>query len=258
MNFIVASGLLSFTYLVALLLLMELGRRRGQGRLAADPDKGLAGIGVIEGSVLGLYGLLIAFAFGGSMTRFNERKHLIIEEANAVGTAWLRLDILPDADQPPIRTAFRNYMAERMTSYKIVDEGDEATKQEDRVGERKQELWSKVVAVYKRDGFTSSGTSLLSALNSLYDLGDKRINVRRKHMPIAIFLFLLSLGLIAALMGGMSLAEAKSRNWLYAIGFALINAIAIHFIMDIEYPRHGMIRVDVIDHILDDAVNRLK
>ena len=258
MPFIVWSTLLSLTYFILLLVMVELGRLWGQKRLSADPDKGLSGTGAIEGPVLGLYGLLIAFSFGGAMSRFDERRSLVIEEANIVQTAWLRLDILPAADLPDVRQAFKTYLDVRLVAYQSEGLSEETMRRDADARKRKQELWDRVILVLKRDGFSSPGTALLSSLNDMFNIGEKRMNVRRKHTPAPIFVLLYGLGLVGALMAGMGLAESKRLNILYAIGFAFINALTVHFILDIEYPRQGMIRVDAIDQVLIDLMNRIR
>ena len=63
--------------------------------LARDPEGLAKGTGAAEGAVFGLLGLILAFSFSGAATRFEQRRHLITEEANAIGTAYLRLDLLP-------------------------------------------------------------------------------------------------------------------------------------------------------------------
>ena len=86
----VAAGLF-----IGMLCLLEVGRRVGQRRREADTEGARAGVGVIDGAVFALLGLLLAFTFSGAAARFDTRRHLIVEEANAIGTAYLRLDLLP-------------------------------------------------------------------------------------------------------------------------------------------------------------------
>ena len=255
MRFFLIAGGISLAYCAALLVLIEAGRRAGRARLELDPEKGLSGLGPIEGSVLGLFGLLLAFSFGGGVSRFNERTVLVINESNAVGTVWLRMDGLPAADQPAIRKSFRDYVNARVET-QAVD--DETKVLEDRLYQLKDQLWKGIQAVYKRDGYTSSGNFLMASLNDLFEIGDKRLAYRRYHMPIAVFIFLLALGLVGGLMAGMALAGAKNRNWLYPVGFALINGLTIYLIIDIEYPRHGLIRIDAVHQVLIDAAERLR
>src|SRR5262245_54295381 len=93
-------GILLF---LAMLLALEAGRRWGLRRRALDPDRAASGLGSIEGTVFALLGLLIAFTFSGASNRFDARRTLAIQEANSIGTAWLRLDLLPGPAQPPLR-----------------------------------------------------------------------------------------------------------------------------------------------------------
>jgi len=72
-----------------------------------DPEGARAGAGAVEGSVFGLLGLLIAFTFSGAAFRFDARRQLAVEETNAIGTAYLRLDLLPADKQPALRDSFR-------------------------------------------------------------------------------------------------------------------------------------------------------
>ena len=250
------AGLISLGYCAALLVLIEVGRRAGRARLERDPDKGLSGLGPIEGSVLGLFGLLLAFSFGGAVSRFNDRTLLVIDEANAVRTAWLRLDVLSAADQPALRKTFQEYVQARVETQAAEEE--DTRNLEERIQQLKEEIWKGVHAAYRRDGYSSSGNFLMASLNELFDLGDRRLAYRRYHMPIAVFIFLLALGLIGGLMAGMAMAGSKNRNWLYPVGFAIINGLTIYLIIDIEYPRHGLIRNDAVHQVLVEAAERLR
>src|SRR5262245_47987101 len=87
---------------LGMVLLLEVGRRLGQRRQSLDAEGGRAGLGAVEGAVFALMGLLIAFTFSGAAARFDSRRQLIVDEANAIGTAWLRLDLLPASAQPAL------------------------------------------------------------------------------------------------------------------------------------------------------------
>src|SRR5262245_57741494 len=88
---------------LGMLLLVEVGRRIGLRRIAVDINGAREGLGVVDGAVFGLLGLLVAFTFSGAAARFDLRRDLIVQETNAIGTAYLRLDLLPPAAQPPLR-----------------------------------------------------------------------------------------------------------------------------------------------------------
>src|SRR5262249_6396988 len=96
MYFTLRAALVSAVLFVALLASLELGRRWGRARIASDPDSRREGLGGVEGAVYGLLGLLVAFSFSGAAARYEVRRDQIVQEANAIGTAYLRLDFLPE------------------------------------------------------------------------------------------------------------------------------------------------------------------
>ena len=87
--------LVAFSLVAGMLLAIEVGRRIGRRRIASLGDAPSPGVGPVEGAVFGLLGLLIAFTFSGAASRFDARRQLIVEETNNIGTAYLRLDLLP-------------------------------------------------------------------------------------------------------------------------------------------------------------------
>ncbi len=114
MNKILAASLVAIVLFVGMLLLLEMGRRLGNRRLATDPDGARAGTGTVEGAVFALLGLMIAFTFSGAASRFDTRRDLIVQETNAIGTAYLRIDLLPVNAQPAMREHFRQYLDSRL------------------------------------------------------------------------------------------------------------------------------------------------
>src|SRR5512142_402713 len=109
MDRIVVASLFAIGLFVGMIGLLELGRRLGRRRQAKDEERARAGLGAVEGAVFALLGLLIAFTFSGAASRFDARRELIVREANAIGTAWLRLSLLPAHAQPGLRDMFRRY-----------------------------------------------------------------------------------------------------------------------------------------------------
>src|SRR6185436_17454554 len=103
---------------------LEIGRRVGARRLALDPEGAKASTWAIDGAVFGLLGLLIAFTFSGAAARFDTRRQMIVEEANAIGTAWLRLDLLPAGVQPALRDKFRQYLDARLAVFRMIPDFD--------------------------------------------------------------------------------------------------------------------------------------
>src|SRR6185369_7365193 len=98
----------------------DIGQRLGAS--AAKKPGGKVGLGAIEGAIFALLGLLIAFTFSGAAARFENRRHLIVEEANDIGTAYLRITLLPAETQPEIRDLFRRYVDARLSVYQNVND----------------------------------------------------------------------------------------------------------------------------------------
>src|SRR5262245_17581010 len=80
--------------------------------------------GAVDGAIFGLMGLLLAFTFSGAATRYEGRRALITEEANAIGTSYLRLDLLPVEAQPRLREDFRRYVRSRLEVYEKIPDVD--------------------------------------------------------------------------------------------------------------------------------------
>jgi hypothetical protein len=103
---------MDYTYLILIianllfpvtLITMEIGRRFARRRLAEAPEGARAGVGAVEGAVFALFGLLIAFTFTSAAARYESRRDLMVQHTNAIGTAWLRLDLLPAEVQQVLR-----------------------------------------------------------------------------------------------------------------------------------------------------------
>jgi hypothetical protein len=118
MDFVFDIAALAGGLFVGMLVLLETGRRLGLRQLAQDSEAAQAGFGVVGGAIFALMGLLIAFTFSGAASRFDTRRQLVVEEANTIGTAYLRLDLLPASAQPPLRESFRQYVEARLDGYR--------------------------------------------------------------------------------------------------------------------------------------------
>ena len=251
MNEMVIASVLAIGLLVGMLILLDVGRRFGAKRLASDPEGARAGTGTVEGAVFALLGLLVAFTFSGAASRFDVRRDLIVQETNAIGTAWLRLDLLPASAQPAIRESFRRYVDSRLEIYRKLPDLAAARAELARSIELQGQIWTQAVAAGRLEDAPPPATMLLlPALNEMIDITTTRLLATKTHPPVIIFAMLFGLALVSALLAGYGMAGGKSRNWLHMIGFALVMAVAVYVILDIEFPRLGLIRVDAFDQAL--------
>jgi hypothetical protein len=252
-HFTLTAVLLAAGLLLAMLACLEIGHRLGRRRAAQAPEG--AGAGVVDGAIFALLGLLIAFTFSGAASRFDQRRALIVEEANAIGTAYLRVDLVPAAAQGELRESFRRYLDARLAAYRAIPDLDKVNAELARAGRLQQEIWTKAVVA---SAGSPAAVLVLPALNQMIDITTTRTMAGQTHPPAIIFALLFGLALLSALLAGHAMGLANRRNWLHTATFAVALAGAVYVIIDIEYPRVGLIRVDAFDAVLVELRESMK
>ncbi len=236
---------------VSMLGALEAGRRLGlRHRAGARTDDG-SSTGAIDAAVFALLGLLIAFTFSGAAARFDGRRDLVVEETNDIGTAYLRVDLLPPDRQPALREAFRKYLDARIDVYAKVPDMAAARAAQDRANALQVEIWKQALEATQAPGVpTSAAVLLMPALNAMFDITTTRTMAAEMHPPAIIFGMLFLLAFAAAILAGYGMAAGTTRAWLHMVVFAGVMALAIYVIIDLEYPRLGLIRVDAFDQAM--------
>jgi hypothetical protein len=235
----------------ALIAMMELGRRRGRVAFTkSDAGERPAGLSTVEAVAFGLLGLLLAFTFSGAAARLETRRAQIVDEANAIGTAWLRLDVLPAEAQPPLRDRLRRYTDSRIALYRIfAQHGVEAALAElARSTALQQEIWAGAVAA-TRDA-PSTAVIVLPALNTMFDLASARMAATAMHPPAIVYVVLAIISLVCGFLVGFEMGATPSPSRAHMVMLAAILAITFSVIVDFEYPRLGIIRIDDFDQLI--------
>ena len=230
---------------VGMLVCLEIGRRLGKYYLAKDPQGATSGIGVVQGAVFSLFGLLVAFTFSGAPARLDARRHLIQEEANAIGTAYLRLDLLSPEAQPALREQFRTCVDSRLEAYRRFPDVEAAKAELARSAKLQTAIWTQVIAATRLPASNPDALKLLiPSLNGMIDISSTRTMSARLHPPLIIFGLLFLLAPVCSLLAGYGMAGSKQRNWLHITAFAVIVVISVYVILEIEYPRMGLLPVE--------------
>jgi len=240
-----------------ILLCLEVGRRAGLRRIAKDSKEAGAGFGAVDGAIFGLMGLLVAFTFSGAASRFDTRRQLVVQEANAIGTAYLRLDMLPASAQPALRESFRRYLDARLAVYRKLPDLQAARAELDRATALQGEIWGQAVTAC-REAPQPPTMLVLPALNEMIDITTTRTLAAQMHPPAIIFVLMAVLALASSLLAGYGMAGSRARSWFHVLGFATIMAVTLYVIADLEFPRLGVIRVDSFDRVLVDLRNSMK
>jgi hypothetical protein len=234
------------TIMVALLF----GSMFGSRRVARDPDAPTEGFGAFEGAVFGLMGLLIAFTFSGAVDRFDARRDLITRETNAIGTAYLRLSLLPPAAQTHLKHEMRAYVSERLDIYQLLPDVAAAQKASDAAAAMQLQIWKDAVATTSTARSAAVPSLVLQSINDMIDITTERAVALVTHPPGAVFALLALSILASAFLAGHGMGMKRSRSWAHILAFAALTATSLYVIVDIEFPRFGVIRIDAADQIL--------
>ncbi len=235
---------------LGMLAFMELGRRIAVSRMSLDPEGFQKGVGAIEAAIFALLGLLIAFTFSGAAGRLDTRRNLIAEEANAIGTAYLRIKLLPQEAQQRLGERFRRYVDIRLDLYRNFSDPLASVKDRAMIVSAQSEIWNEAVSACKNQDSQAITMLLLPAINNMIDITTTRTMVARMHPPEIIFGMLCILAIISSMVAGYGMAGQKKRSWVHTVGYCAITALTVYVILDLEYPRFGLIRIDQADQVL--------
>jgi len=249
----------SVLLLLGMLAMLEIGRRLAVRHHPAESGAGKDNLATLEAAVFALFGLLIAFAFSGAAERFQEKRMMVAEEANAIGTAYLRVDLLAAPAQPQIRDWFREYVDSRLETYRRLPDMKAAGVEMEKSKKLQSEIWNAGVAATRLpDSHPSAALLLLPALNSMIDISTTRAMELQNHPPRIVYWLLFALGLLCSLLAGYRMAIRLQRSWLHMVVFPLVTAVVIYVMIDIEYPRFGLIRLERADQVLVEVRQSMK
>lgn len=237
---------------LAMLVFLELGRRLGvrQARLLGPAAR--TGVGVVDSAVYAVLALLLGFTFNGATARFDYRRDLIAQEVSTISTAWSRIDALPPEPQPGIRLGLQRYVDALLASYALPAGSPEGERERATAMRWQDKIWSRALAACLAENGEKARMLLLPALNEMFDVVERERLARRMHPPLVIYAMLVLAALAASLFAGYSMANGKTRNWLYIIGVAATISVVTYVIIELEHPRLGVVRVDAFDQALKE------
>jgi len=249
---------MSVALFVGLLVCLEVGYRIARRRSSKNAELTHEGIGVIEAAVFALLGLLLGFSFAGGMSRLDARRQMIVQEVNAIGTAYLRLDLLPAANQPEMRDLFRQYLDTRLRAYEKIPDLDATDQELARASQISKEIWTRGVSYSAADPSHDATRLLLPAINEMIDVTTGRTLAIHTHLLALIFFLLVTVSLLSGLMAGYAMQKRQRRSLLHMVLYAAAIAATLYVVLDLDYPRHGLIRLDVADRSLQQLRDSIR
>lgn len=235
-----------------LLVCIEAGYRLG--RWARAHDKADSAFSVVGGALLGLLGLILGFSFAGAQSRMDARRQLIVQEANAIGTAYLRLDLLLPADQTKLRPLMQQYTDARIEVHANKHDNQKEDPATLKSADLQKQIWTAAVSACETKKDPPTTSLLLPALNEMIDLTTTQSIARQTHLPLAALLLLIILAMLSGLLVGHAMSGMTSRNPILSITYALAITLTVYVILDLELPRLGLIRIDFVE----DAMKELR
>jgi hypothetical protein len=232
-------------YLVLLfsLIILWLSARIGAGLRKRMPlDDGLRhDLDVVVAATLTLLGLIIGFSFSMATERYDQRKNCEEAEANAIGTEYVRADLLPAADAARVRALLVDYLDQRLLFYETYN-GDALRRINDTTVQAETNLWSAVLAPNITREATPLHALVVSGMNDVLNSQGYTQAAWRNRIPTAAWVLMVMIAICGNVMFGYGARYAKAGA-IHVLVLPLVLSIAFFLIADIDSPRRGVIRV---------------
>jgi len=242
----------------AMMTLLVAGHRLGKRRLAGETDQERVGIVSIETAIFGLMGLIFAFTYSAAAQRFEQRRMLTIQEANAIGTVYLRLDLLPEPARAPLQQKVNQYARATLAAYDALPDETGFNRALLKARSLQGEIWAASLSGLPESPPAPSPL-LVPALRGIFDPSAPHQPLVHVKTPAAILTSLIVLALLCSALAGYGLAGSRAwSRYLHMGGFAVVITGIIYIVLDYDYPRFGFIRVDFADTVLQSTIAGMK
>jgi hypothetical protein len=216
-----------------------LGRRRNRAGEAPKKEH----VTAVQGAVAAMLGLLLAFTVSMAVGRFEDRKHAVVDEANAIGTAYLRASLLPEPLRSQATDAFAKYVDVRLQLarpdwFTAAGAGDRAE-----MNQLQRQLWSIGVAAGQQDQRAVTYGLFMTAVNEMIDSAGRRDAGLRNHLPESVLYVIVAVCLITVGVLGYASGLGGQRSLVAVVVISLVLAAVVFLILDFDRPYRGVIQV---------------
>jgi hypothetical protein len=227
---------------VVLLAASEVGLRLGFRLHAKRDDARMSQIGGVQGAVLGLLGLLLGFTFAMGVARYDARRSMVIEEANAIGTTWLRAGLLPGDHPKPVKELLRRYVDVRITAREISQDPTKLAEGLRASAAIQKTLWAHAEAAAKESP-TAIVVAFINALNDMIDTDAKRVAAGRNHIAAPVWVLVLLVAAFGCFTSAYGSGAQGARSNFTSFFLPLLIAVVIGLIFDLDHSLQGVIGV---------------
>jgi hypothetical protein len=230
-------------FFVLLLLLVEGGFRAGN---RVDKKSAIEATNLLvslEAAILGMLGLLLGFTISMAVSRFENRKYLVLDEANALGTAYLRTSLLQEPGHKEIAHLLCQYVGHRLEMGSSDKKFADLAPARSTTTALQNDFWTKAVAYAKADPHPLLAGLLIQELNQSIDLEESRWTALQNSVPKSVLMANALVALLAAGLVGYTFGMAGVRQIFSLVTLALVVTLVLGVIIDLDRPNSGFIRI---------------
>ncbi len=234
--------LIGLGLLILVVVCVELGYRFAQTRRGKEDD---AAFSIVEGAAFSIVALLLGFSFSLAVSHYDERRLLVVKEANAIGTTALRSELLPQAEARQMRATLLDYVGTRL-AFALADRDRDAQARASARSDRLQErMWSVAHAQSQLDPRSMVTLLFISSLNTTIDTSGEEAGTLNANIPNVVVAILAVVVLAGAFLLGYGFGRS-GRHLVATIVFAFMLALVVAVILDLDHAQSGLIRVSLV------------
>jgi hypothetical protein len=196
--------------------------------------------GTMVGGMLGLMGFLMAFSIGIAIGLHGDRKGMVVSEANAVGTAWLRAGFLDEPDSTALRGLLREYVEVRLEAVADLEKLPAAIERSEKIH---SELWSIIEANVRQGNDSDIMATLVEAINAVIDVHTLRLTAASMRLPRVLGILLFTSTALSFLLVGVASSADRKRDTAAIVLFALAFVAVLIIMVDLDRPQQGLLTV---------------
>ena len=211
------------------------------GSLARSADEPFdRHVALVRTATAALVAFLIGFAFSGAASRFINRQDMVVKEANALGTAYLRADSIAEPQRDELKAALKEYTADR-AALLSRDGRDRIEPLLGKVGGLHERMWRSAIGA--AHGNAPLMAVVLPPINEVIDLHSEHLAMARRHLPTPIMALLLGTAAISLGLVGFGNGRVGRRFSALDSVYGIVLATALWMTIDLDYPGIGLIKV---------------
>jgi hypothetical protein len=212
----------------------------------------------VYSAVFGLLAFLLAFTFSMSGSRFDMRWRASVAEGNAIGTAILRADLYPDTERLALRDDFKKYLQARIVSVTNGSYDEKVVEADVQASIYAARLWKRATDFSKSNQSIIVSSQMLPALNAMFDSASTTNYSERMRVPQSIVVMLFILSIISSFFVGYHSIGKGRFDWVLGIGFCLLTSLVIFITLDLDRPRHGLIKLNASHDAIVSLMKQLE